>query len=127
MRESILKKLVIDIDETICTTLLGDYKNSQPDLNVINKIREYKKMGFEICFYTSRNMRTFENNIGKITAQTLPNIVNWLNQHDVPYDEIVVGKPWCGFEGFYVDDKAIRPDEFVKLSYAEIQQLINEK
>lgn len=122
-----MKRLVIDIDETICTTLHGDYKNSKPDLDVINKIREYKKMGFEICFYTSRNMRTFENNIGKITAHTLPNIVSWLNQHTVPYDEIMVGKPWCGFDGFYVDDKAIRPDEFVKLSYTEIQQLTNKK
>ena len=35
-----------------------------------------------------------------------------------------MGKPWCGFEGFYVDDKAIRPNELVDLSYEEIQKLI---
>jgi len=48
-----------------------------------------------------------------------------LVRHEIPYDELYVGKPWCGFEGFYVDDKAIRPDELVKLSYAEICQLLD--
>ncbi|HFM3427384.1 TPA: capsular biosynthesis protein, partial [Escherichia coli] len=44
-------------------------------------------------------------------------------KNNVPYDEIYVGKPWCGHEGFYVDDKAIRPNEFVNLSYNEIKKL----
>ena len=52
-------------------------------------------------------------------------IVNWLNKHDVPFDEIHIGKPWCGDDGFYVDDKAIRPDEFARLSYEEIRKLIS--
>ena len=55
---------------------------------------------------------------------TLPVIIDWLDKHNVPYDEIYVGKPWCGFEGFYVDDKAIRPSEFVNLSYSEIMELL---
>ena len=64
------------------------------------------------------------NNIGKITAKTLPIIFKWL-ENNVPFDEIYVGKPWCGNEGFYVDDKAIRPEEFVEKTYAEITKLIN--
>nr|MBP7234731.1 capsular biosynthesis protein [Moraxella sp.] len=74
---------------------------------------------------TSRNMRTYQGNIGAINKNTLPIIIDWLGRHDIPYDELYVGKPWCGFEGFYVDDKAIRPDELVKLSYAEICQLLD--
>jgi capsule biosynthesis phosphatase len=35
-----------------------------------------------------------------------------------------VGKPWCGEEGFIVDDKAIRPDEFVNHDYEYIKKLI---
>ena len=38
-----------------------------------------------------------------------------------------MGKPWCGHEGFYVDDKAIRPSEFLALSRAEITELLNFK
>ena len=70
-------------------------------------------------------MRSFNGNIGKINVETLPNIINWLNKHGIPYDEIYVGKPWCGFEGFYVDDKSIRPSEFVKYSYEEIIEILN--
>ena len=46
------------------------------------------------------------------------------SRHDIPFDEIHVGKPWCGTEGFYIDDRAIRPSEFVALSLGEIQTLI---
>lgn len=118
-----MKRLIMDLDETICSTQNSDYSNSMPKTDVIEKLREFKALGFEIVISTSRNMRTHEGNIGKITAITLPVIIEWLNKHDVPFDEIYVGKPWCGHEGFYVDDKAIRPDEFIKLSYEEIKVL----
>ena len=122
-----MKRIIMDIDDTICTTNNGDYQNSKPIAEVVDKIREYKALGFEICLSTSRNMRTYEGNAGKIAANTLPILIKWLDQHQVPYDEIYIAKPWCGFEGFYVDDKAIRPDEFVNLSYEEINHLINKK
>ncbi|WP_122902174.1 HAD-IIIC family phosphatase [Acinetobacter sp. B51(2017)] len=122
-----MKRIIMDIDDTICTTNNGDYQNSKPIAEVVDKIREYKALGFEICLSTSRNMRTYEGNTGKIAANTLPVLIKWLDQHQVPYDEIYIAKPWCGFEGFYVDDKAIRPDEFVNLSYEEINHLINKK
>ena len=61
----------------------------------------------------------------KINSFTLPIILNWLKKYDVPFDEVVVGKPWCGYSGFYVDDKAIRPSEFLKFSYSQIKRLIN--
>ncbi|HGZ0726786.1 TPA: capsular biosynthesis protein, partial [Escherichia coli] len=55
---------------------------------------------------------------------TLPIIISWLNANNIPYDEIYVGKPWCGHEGFYIDDKAIRPSEFINKSYEEIIELL---
>ncbi|GAA5010898.1 HAD-IIIC family phosphatase [Acinetobacter puyangensis] len=119
-----MKRLILDIDDTICTTINGDYQNAVPNLAVITKIKAYKELGFEICFSTSRNVKTYHGNLGKINANTLPIIIDWLNKHNIPFDEIYVGKPWCGFDGFYVDDKAIRPDEFVTLSYDEIKKLI---
>lgn len=114
----------MDLDDTICQTENGDYINSKPVPEVIEKMHEYKRLGFEIVINTSRNMRTYQGNTGKITANTLPIILKWLSQHNVPYDEIYVGKPWCGMEGFYVDDRSIRPDEFVNLSFEEIKNLI---
>lgn len=122
-----MKKLVLDLDDTICFTTNSDYRNSIPNMPLIEKIRDYKKQGFSITISTSRNMRTYEGNIGKINANTVPIIVEWLSNNNVPYDELIVGKPWCGFEGFYVDDKAIRPDEFVDLKYEEIIKIIAAK
>ncbi|WP_447802255.1 HAD-IIIC family phosphatase [Pseudomonas serbica] len=118
-----MKRIVMDLDDTICSTKNGDYANSTPNQEIIKKLENFKDMGFDIIISTSRNMRTYEGNIGKITANTLPVIIDWLRKHNVPYDEIYVGKPWCGHEGFYVDDKAIRPDEFAKLTYEQIKML----
>ena len=120
-----MKNLVIDIDNTLTTGDNKDYNLVSPNTEVIEKLREYKNNGFNIILFTSRNMRSHNNNIGKITAKTLPIIFKWLEKNNVPFDEIYVGKPWCGNEGFYVDDKAIRPEEFVEKTYAEITKLIN--
>ena len=120
------KKIVIDLDDTICTTKNGDYNNSLQKIEVIKKLRKYKEIGFEIIIHTSRNMRSYKGNIGLINANTVPIIIKWLDKHEVPYDQIIFGKPWPCNGGFYVDDKSIRPDEFIKLSYQEIKNLIND-
>ena len=119
-----MKRLIMDLDDTMSTTANGKYHESTPILSVIEKLKEFKKQGFEIVINTSRNMRTYESNIGKINANTLPIIIEWLDKYDVPYDEIYIGKPWCGFEGFYVDDKSIRPAEFVNYSLEEIYDIL---
>jgi capsule biosynthesis phosphatase len=123
-----MKKLVLDLDKTLTAAgegQKGDYLNVLPCHEVIEKVRAYKKDGFQIAIYTARNMQTYQNSIGRINALTLPTIIEWLEKHDVPYDEIHVGKPWCGEDGFYVDDKAIRPSEFTRLSHDEIRKLID--
>lgn len=121
-----MKRLVIDLDGTL-TIDDGrtDYANKKPNSELIAKVKDYKNAGFEIVILTARNMRTFDNSVGKIAAHTLPVIVDWLRRHNVPYDEIHIGKPWCGSQGFYVDDKAIRPSEFQALSYGGIQELLD--
>ncbi|WP_370514776.1 HAD-IIIC family phosphatase [Endozoicomonas sp. OPT23] len=119
-----MKKLIVDLDGTLTLSDTSDYLNVAPNREVIDKLKDYKDNGFEIVISTARNMRTFEGNIGKINIHTLPVITNWLDKHDVPYDEIIVGKPWCGFEGFYIDDKAVRPSEFSAMTYEEIQELL---
>ncbi len=121
------KKLVVDLDDTITITHNGDYAHSEPIQPTIDALKRYKEMGFEIIIQSSRNMRTYEANVGKINIFTLPNIIRWLDAHDVPYDEVHVGKPWCGFDGFYIDDKAIRPSEFHSMSYEEIKDMLKKE
>ena len=120
-----MKRLVIDLDNTLTAGGGASYADVAPRADVVATLRTYQADGFEIVISTSRNMRTYAGNVGKITANTVPGIIDWLKLHDVPYDEIWVGKPWCGHDGFYVDDRAIRPSEFVSLPYARIRELID--
>lgn len=119
-----MKRLIFDLDNTLCVAINGDYINAKPKHDIIEQLRTYKEQGFEIVISTSRNMRTFAGDTDKIRTFTLPIIIEWLQRHNVPYDDIIIGKPWCGTDGFYIDDRAIRPNEFVDLTYAEIINLI---
>lgn len=122
------KVLVMDIDGTICESRKPDesYLDISPKDNIVKKLIEYKEKGFYIILATARQMRTHQGNIGRINAITAKVLFEWLDIHKIPYDEIHFGKPWCGKKGFYVDDKAIRPNEFENLSYQEIIDLISE-
>lgn len=122
-----MKRLVVDLDGTLTQANTSDYSNVLPREDVIQKLREYKAQGFDITISTARNMRTYEGNVGKINIHTLPIITKWLDQHNVPYDEILVGKPWCGNEGFYIDDRAVRPSEFAELSLEQINELFDKE
>lgn len=122
-----MKKIIIDLDGTLTIDTDVEYSKKLPNFDVIDACKKYKKMGFEIIISTSRNMRTYEGNVGKINVNTLPTIIEWLNKHEVPYDEVYIGKPWCGFDGFYVDDKAIRPSEFVENSYDDILNFLSKE
>ncbi|MGR5328171.1 capsular biosynthesis protein [Photobacterium damselae] len=122
-----MKKLVVDLDGTITLANTNVYANVAPNLAVIKQLRHYKALGFTITISTARNMRTYQGNVGMINIHTLPIITQWLDQHQVPYDEILVGKPWCGHDGFYIDDRAIRPSEFSSLSLDEINTLLEKE
>ncbi|MBW0279525.1 MULTISPECIES: HAD hydrolase family protein [Shewanella] len=122
-----MKKLIVDLDGTITLANTTDYEKVLPNTALIEKLKEYKTSGFSIVIATARNMRTYDGNIGKINIHTLPKIIKWLDKHEVPYDEIIVGKPWCGNDGFYIDDKAIRPSEFLSMDLSEIKSLLNKE
>lgn len=122
------KCIVFDIDGTLCAKKKPDesYDDVLPTEAIVALLREYRAKGFYVILATSRNMNTYSGNVGLITANTAKTLMGWLDRHDIPYDELYVGKPWAGRGGFYVDDKAIRPDEFAKLTYEEILALVGD-
>lgn len=121
--------IVMDVDGTLCPFRKTNesYADLQPFPEMIAQLREYREKGFYVILYSARNMNTFDGNVGRIAAVTGKQMIEWLDRHMIPYDEIHLGKPWPGRGGFYVDDKAIRPDEFLKMSYEEILQLIGDE
>ncbi|WP_047249562.1 capsular biosynthesis protein [Chromobacterium subtsugae] len=123
-----MKKIIVDIDMTM-TKGKGPngYVDAIVNVDVIERLKEYRDSGFTVVLNTSRNMNSYENNIGLINKNTLPVIIQWLENNQIPYDEIYVGKPWCGHDGFYIDDRAVRPSEFVSMTYDEIAAMLEKE
>lgn len=125
MSKSMLLTFVIDIDGTLCPIKKADeqYENLIPYSNILIQLRKYKENGAKIVLYTSRNMNSYNGNIGLINANTAKVLLAWLDKWEIPYDEIVYGKPWPGHYGFYVDDRAVRPDEFLNNNIDELDAI----
>lgn len=87
--------LIFDIDGTICTQE-EDYAQAQPIQEVIDKLNEKYKAGYEIILFTARGTQT---GIDWTEVTT-----NQLNEWGVHYHTLMFGKP-AGL--LYIDDKGI--------------------
>ena len=103
------KTIVFDVDDTILTTVNRDYANSQPKAEVVEGLRELKKAGWYIILQTARGMGRSGGDIDSVREQVTHEITSFCEKFDVPYDMLLLGKPWAAY---YVDDKAMRPEEF---------------
>jgi capsule biosynthesis phosphatase len=120
-------RIVMDLDLTLCGPKPpgGDYSMCEPRPGIIETLREYHAKGYYIIIQSARQMNTYANSIGEINVHTLPVAIEWLKKHDVPFDELLMGKPWCGHRGFYVDDRAIRPSEFKSMTPEQIEVMLD--
>ena len=116
---------VFAIDGTLCPIKKKDekYEDLIPFSDMVEKLKYYKENGAKIVLYTSRNMNSYNGNIGLINKNTAVVLTAWLNKWKIPYDEIVYGKVWPGHKGFYVDDRSVRPDEFLKYSPKQLAEI----
>ena len=123
-----MPKMIVDIDFTIAFSEkihgLGkwDYENALPSIQVIEKLNKMHDAGWQIVYFTARGMLTYHNDITKINENVLPQLERWLQKHNVKYDEIIIGKPFAD-HGYYIDDRAIRPVEFLRHTTEELEQI----
>ncbi len=117
---------IFDVDGTLCPVKKKDerYEDLVPYPEMVEKIREYKAQGARIVLLTSRNMNTYKGNIGLINVNTARVLLDWLDKWEIPYDEIIYGKPWPGSRGFYVDDRTVRPKEFLSGTVDELNEIV---
>jgi capsule biosynthesis phosphatase len=120
------KVIVVDIDGTLTLGKrdVDSYSTVRVSESLKKRLIQLKLDEYWIILYTSRNMRTHGGNIGAIMKHTAPTLINWLAENEIPYDELHFGKPWCGHNGFYIDDRAIRPREFIENTMEELQALV---
>lgn len=105
------RKIIIDLDNTITDENPEiSYENKDRNDEVVKTLKNLPKE--DVIIFTARNMRSFNGDLQKINTITKPIAEEWLKKNNVEYDELIMGKPWCGEEGFYVDDKNLSIDEF---------------
>ena len=99
-------RFCFDLDNTLVTRpqIDGNYATVRPINRNIQFIRFLKSLGHYIIIFTARRMRTHKGNVGKIMKDVGRITINTLDNYNIPYDELVFGKPYAHF---YIDDLAI--------------------
>ena len=110
--------IVTDVDDTILFTENRDYENSRPNEPVVEGLRRLKEKGWKIILMSARGMGRSNGDIETVSEEVTAEIQRFVDKYDVPCDDIILGKPWASY---YIDDKAIRPDEFVE----KIDEIVN--
>lgn len=100
-------RICIDLDGVICKLKQPHetYADVEPIEDSIEKIRALKEAGHYIIVYTARHMKTCQGNISMVIARIGQMTLEWLAKYEVPFDEILFGKPWADV---YIDDNALR-------------------
>ncbi len=87
-------KIIVDLDGTICT----EEKQFSRSLAKVNPgakkaLRLLKEKGFNLIIYSARTWAEYELTI------------DWLNKNDIPFDQLILGKPQGDY---WIDDRAIK-------------------
>lgn len=122
--DNMAKTIVIDLDNTITIDEPKKaYADKLPNKKVIEKINKYAAAGYQIIIYTARRMQTHRNDEARLIADIGQETLEWLHRHGVTFHGIRFGKPFAR-GGFYVDDKAVRPSEFLRLDANELDAML---
>ncbi|SLN11060.1 hypothetical protein ROJ8625_00239 [Roseivivax jejudonensis] len=121
------KALVVDVDGTLCAIKRPDesYADMVPEPRMLARLRALHAEGWHIILSSARGMRSNDGNVGRIGKTAAPGMLQWLIEHEIPFDELHLAKPWPGRQGFYVDDRSVRPREFLQLSLEELNALVD--
>jgi capsule biosynthesis phosphatase len=120
------KALVVDVDGTLCPIKRPgeNYADLVPEPRMLARLRALRAEGWHIILHSARGMRSNDGNLGRIGRTVAPGLLDWLARHDIPFDELHLGKPWPGRHGFYIDDRAVRPREFLELDFDQLAELV---
>lgn len=113
------RRIVCDIDDTISLTLNRDWNNAKPIQSVIDKINTFYDNGWEVYLITARGQLSCNGDVQSAENKYRKSLEEWLVKHGVKYHVLSFNKILAQY---YIDDKGLRPDEFVNL---DIQILNN--
>jgi capsule biosynthesis phosphatase len=119
-------RIVIDLDGTICEIKKPEqsYADLRPEPGAVEKIRELHAAGHYIIIQSARNMATCESNLGKVIKNIGLITLEWLQKHQIEYDEIYFGKPNAHV---YIDDRALRFETWDGITIDSLQKAAGER
>ena len=87
-------RLIIDLDGTICSEEKTYSRTlAKPKLKAVSSLKALKKKKYTLIIYSARSWNEYEMTI------------NWLNGHEIPYDQVMLGKP---IGDYWIDDRSLR-------------------
>lgn len=100
-------RLCIDIDGTLCELRQAhqSYADVVPLPGAVEQLKALRSAGHYIILATARHMKTCEANVGMVIARQGKILLQWLEDHQIEYDEIWFGKPNADI---YIDDRGYR-------------------
>jgi len=101
-------RVCFDLDNTLVTypSVPNDYTTVRPIQKNIEIARWARANGHTVIIYTARRMTTHKMNAGRVVADIGRLTFDTLDQFDIPYDELIFGKP---IADVYIDDRAFNP------------------
>jgi len=107
------KTLCIDFDDT-----LRSRWDDSPIVGAAEALSKLKQEGYRIVIGSARiNPKLW----GDLVHFRIKDIKNWLDEHNIPYDDIVVYKPAAAL---YIDDKGYRFEGDWEKTYNDVRNLV---
>lgn len=109
------KRLCFDVDGVLCDDRGTDghwsspterpYAGRKPYPWASPLLKKLRAHGHTVVVQTARYMNKFDGDQEKVRTYGLMELKNWLNEHDIPYDEVYMGKASANL---YIDDRGCR-------------------
>lgn len=110
-----MARICLDLDGVIAELKRPGqtYRDISPVSGAVEKVRALKAAGHYLIIQTARHMKTCGANVGLVQARIAKDTLDWLDAHQIPYDEIYFGKPWAQI---YIDDNGFRFTDWESIS-----------
>jgi capsule biosynthesis phosphatase len=112
------RRVIVDFDDTIAYTTTRDWNNAEPIWPTINKMNLLYDKGWEVWILTARGQLSCNGDFAAADKKYRKIIEEWLHKHGVKYHQLSFEKRLASY---YIDDKAMSPEDFVDLEISEIK------
>ena len=115
-----MARICIDLDGVIAKIKQPDQNYSEVDVvdGAVDYVNKLKSEGHYIIIFTARHMKTCNGNLSLVVKKIGKITIDWLEKHNIPFDEIQFGKPYAHY---YIDDNAVRFNKWDQIQIDNIQ------